>query len=181
MSLELVPFSAAWINHDKMDLHAIYRRPRFVQDEYGEWQREFKDGAATWDLTGPLPVRSHNRWIAKGFEYVTLANRGSLAVAHHYGTLPEGRTVESYEPVKGNGPWNYRRYAEGMAQAATRDAEQLREDVLRFGSDVVQHLRRRENPQFELPPELRGIMPAGAAAAPAEGAPRKGRNAEVPA
>lgn len=162
--LELVPFNDAWVTHNLLDMKAIYRRPRFVMDAYGEWQREFKDGAPTWDLTGPLPIRSHNRWRAKGFEYVTLATHGSLVQAAKYGTLPEGRTVESYEPVRGNGPWNYKRYAEGISVAATREAQQLREDVHQFGSDVVELLRKRENPLFELPPELRDIKPRRAAA-----------------
>lgn len=161
MSLTLVPFNAAWISHDKMDLKAIYRRPRFVQDEFGDWQREFKDGLPTWDLTTALPVRSHNRWLAKGFEYVTLATRGALLVAGKFGTLPEGKSVADYDYVPNGGPWNYKKYLRGIEQTATLDSELMRTDVNRFGSDVVTELRRRENPQFELPPELRGVAVGG--------------------
>ena len=157
--LKLVPFNAAWISHALMDVKAIYRRPRFVQDEFGEWQREFKDGAPTWDLTTPLPVRSHNRWLAKGFEYVTLANRGSLNVAAKFGTLPEGATAADYDQSQAGGPWNYKMYVKGLEQATTLEAETLRADVEEFGSDVVLRLRRRENALFELPPELRGKKP----------------------
>ena len=37
MSLKLVPFNDGWINHSKLDLHAIYLRPRSVMNEFDEW------------------------------------------------------------------------------------------------------------------------------------------------
>ena len=50
-----------------------------------------------------------------------------------------------------------------IAVAKKRAAErlaQLRSDVEKFGSEAVEVLRRRDNPQFELPEELRGLEPS---------------------
>lgn len=159
--LILVPFNAAWINHDKIDVHAIYERPRFKQDEYGEWEREIdKDGLQTWDLTGPLPVKSHNKYLAKGFRYVTLADAMSLMIAGQQGTvqLQENMTTwREYMQHQTGGPWNYKKYAEGIRDSHTRDAEVLRADVLRFGAEAVEQIRRQTDATFVLPDELRKL------------------------
>jgi hypothetical protein len=158
MSLKLVPFNGTWINHDKIDLHAIYRRPRFVEDKYGEMQREVsKDGVPTWDLTGPLPVRQHNKWTAKGFEYITLANRESLYMAARTNTLPPGKTIQEYDQHQTGGPWNFRKYIEGEDAMMTLDAAQLKADVEEYGSAAVEMISRRTNPAFVLPENLRNI------------------------
>jgi len=157
MSLKLVPFSDVWIDHDKIDIHAIYKRPRFIEDAYGETQREYVNGLPTWDLTGPLPVRLHNRWRSKGFEYVTLANRESLRTAARAGTLPPGTKIDDFDQHQTGGPWNYKRYAEGQTELVTQAAKQLEEDVALYGSDAVEGLRRRYEPGFVLPEKLRGI------------------------
>jgi hypothetical protein len=159
MALKLIPFNASWINHDKIDVHAIYRRPRFVEDKYGEMQREYVDGIPTWDLTGPLPVRQHTKWAAKGFEYVTLADRVSLFVAGRYGTLPAGTTAADFDQHQTSGPWNYRKYAEGQELALHTATDELRADVEEFGSDAVQSIKRRQDPAFTLPTSLEGIAP----------------------
>lgn len=153
--LKLVPFHSEWINNHKIDIHAIYRRPRYKEDEFGEWHRELDtDGLPTWDLTGPLPVKSHNRWVSKGFEYVTLANRESLAVAARTGTLTDG-TFRDYDQHQTGGPWNYRKYLAGQAQAHTADAEKLRADVERFGAEAVEAIRQQTEPSFRLPDEFK--------------------------
>lgn len=168
--LKLVPFNNAWINHDKIDVHAIYRRPHRTEDEYGEFiQTLSKDGVAEWDLTGPLPVRQHNRWVVKGYEYVTLAGRQDLLTAAQYGTLTvvdkETGTIvptadwKQYDQHASGGPWNYRLYKTGQERATTIEADLLRQDVYKFGSDAVETLRKRDNPQFRLPPELQNIAP----------------------
>jgi hypothetical protein len=159
MALKLVPFSDAWIGHDKIDLHAIYRRPRFVEDKYGEMEREYKDGIPTWDLTGPLPVRLHNRWRSKGFEYVTLASREALNVAARFGTLPPGTKAADFDQHQTGGPWNYKRYAEGQESAITAEADQLRRDVEEFGSNAVLKIRQSIEPEFKLPADLADILP----------------------
>ena len=159
--LRLVPFNGVWINHDKIDIHAIYERPRYVQDEYGEWEREVgKDGLLTWDLTGPLPVKSHTKWITKGFRYVTLADSLSLMTAAQQGSvkLQDGMSSwREYLQHQTGGPWNYKKYAEGIKDSHTAEASQLREDVLRFGAEAVEQIHRRLDPAFVLSKELRAL------------------------
>ncbi len=162
MSLKLIPFNAVWIDHDKIDIHAIYRRPVFAEDKYGELERVYQDGVPLWDLTGPLPVRGHTKWTAKGFEYVTLATRDSLRIAARFGTLPAGTTMAEFDQHTTGGPWNYRRYIEGQEIMATDALAELRADVEEFGADTVTRLRRRTDPAFKLPKELEGIEAGGA-------------------
>ena len=153
--LKLVPFNSTWITHDKIDIHAIYRRPRFVTDEFGEDQREYDaDGLPAWDLTGPLPVKQHNKWMQKGFEYVTLANRESLITAAKHGTL-QGGSVREFDQHQTGGPWNYRKYVAGQQSANTAELEQLRADVEKYGADAVEQIHRRRDPHFVLPATLR--------------------------
>lgn len=157
--LKLVPFHPTWINHDKIDVHAIYRRPHRVEDEYGEMMQKIDaEGIPMWDLTGPLPVKQHTRWSAKGYEYVTLADRDSLNTAGMFGTVENYR---QYDQHRSGGPWNYRLYAEGMKASSTIEADQLRDDVEMFGSEAVETLRKRTDLHFKLPPHLQGIPPGG--------------------
>ncbi len=156
--LKLVPFNPVWINHDKIDVHAIYRRPRFVEDKYGDKKREMTPaGMQTWDLTGGLPVRRHNDWIQKGYEYVTLASRESLYMAGRAGTIL-GRW-QDYDQHQRGGPWNALKYLEGQEATTTLDAEMLMDDIYEFGSTAVLKLRRRTDPNFDLPPALQNIAP----------------------
>lgn len=160
--LKLVPFNEAWIAHDKIDVHAIYRRPVFKDDDYGEPQRSYDKvtGLPLWDLTGPLPVKQHNKWRAKGFEYVTLADKQSLFVAGRNNTI-EGNWRQ-YDQHRQGGPWNYKLYDAGQISEQTKAAAQLESDVNRFGSEAVESIRRQQEPSFELPARLRGIHPGGA-------------------
>lgn len=162
--LKLVPFNAAWISHDKIDVHAIYRRPHRQEDEYGEFiQTMSKDGLMEWDLTGGLPVRQHNKWVVKGYEYVTLASRADLIMAAQYGTvlMPDGKTLtadwKQYDQHASGGPWNYRLYKTGQETTSTVESAQLREDVYMYGSAAVESQRKRYEPNFRLPPELQNI------------------------
>lgn len=168
--LRLVPFNDAWINHVKLDLHAIYLRPRFIEDEFGEMQREVDaQGLPTWDLTGPLQIKQHNHWRAKGFEYVTLADRQSLLMAVGQNALltegEEGGLVltadwRQYDQHQTGGPWNYKKYRAGQVASTSKEADLLRADVETYGSAVVEAIRKRHEPDFKLPPTLRNI-PAG--------------------
>lgn len=159
--LKLIPFNDKWLTLDRMDVHAIYRRPRYKEDQFGEMHRELNDrGLPTWDLTGPLPVKQHNKWRAKGFEYVTLANRDSLVLAARAGTLPEGTRFHDWvQDTTTNGPWNYKKYIVGQEQTTTLEAEQLEADVREFGSAAVETIRRRHDQTFRLPDHLRDIAP----------------------
>lgn len=156
MSLRVVPFNAKWITSEKIDIHAIYRRPCYVTDEYGELQRELDaNGLPRWDLTGGLPVKQHNIWAGKGFEYVTLANRNSLRIAWINGTLPPGTHYRDFDQHPAGGPWNYRLYAEGQTELNKTEAAQLRDDLARFGPEAVEALRQRSDPSFRLPTHLK--------------------------
>jgi hypothetical protein len=164
--LKLVPFQAAWIQHEKLDLHAIYRRPRFREDEYGEIQPV----PGEWDLTGPLPVKQHNKWQAKGFEYVTLANRDSLRSAAKLGTI--AGDWREYDQHQTGGPWNYRKYAEGQKVSAAVEQEQaavalakLQADVERFGWEAVEAIRQQADPSFKVPESMKTPKPARKAVA----------------
>lgn len=179
MRLKLVPFNPAWIDHGKLDLKAIYRRPRWVKDEFDQDVRETgPDGLPLYDLTGALPVKNHNKWTAKGFEYVTLADRDSLIAAHQNRALilPEGMTVRDYDQHQTGGPWNYKMYAADQSQSDNAALLQLRENVQRFGSEAYQAIRRETDPTFTLPKALQGIEPGGALpplATPTPAAPAK--------
>jgi hypothetical protein len=159
--LKLVPFNATWINHDKIDIHGIYLRPRYKEDEFGERYREYDDdGQPTWDITGALPIKAHNKWIAKGFRYVTLADRDSLIKAGIHGTIPgDWRKFDQHQT---GGPWSYKKYLVGQQLVMDQEAEQLRKDVNQFGSRVVERIRRGMDPEFTLPEHLRDIKPGGA-------------------
>lgn len=160
--LMLVPFNEKWISHDKLDLHAIYKRPVYREDEFGEPQRVYdKDGIEEWDLTPPLPVKQHNVWRGKGFQYVTLADRESLIMAAKNNTILGETPARAYDQHRTGGPWNYRLYLQGQIGERSKQAEQLKQDVYRFGSVAVEEIRRRTEPEFTLPPSLRDIQPEG--------------------
>lgn len=170
MGLKLVPFHDQWPTHDKLDLHAIYLRPRYVQNKYGEDELERDEhGLQTWDITSPLPVRAHQKWLAKGMRYLTLADRGSLIDAARTGTLIGGK-VADYDQHQHNGPWNYRMYVEGLGETHSEELRQLLADIDEFGPDVVEKLRKRENPAFKLPDHLR-VTKAPPAATPIPAGP----------
>lgn len=159
--LKLVPFNNAWVDHDKLDLKAIYRRPRYVEDAYGELVREqTPEGLPAWDLTGGLSLKYHNKHLAKGFEYVTLADRESLVEAAKAGTI-QGDWREYVQDPRTSGPWHYRKYVEGQAVADTVAAQQLAADVAEFGADAVERLMQRQNPAFVLPSHLKAPAKRG--------------------
>lgn len=148
--LKLVPFQDVWITNNKLDLKAIYRRPRYVEDAYGEMKREIgPDGLPAWDLTGGLPVRYHNKHRAKGFEYVTLADRESLHAAAAAGTVEDWR--QYVQDPRTNGPWHYRKYVEGQVVADSEAAQRLAEMVAKYGPELVQEMKRETEPDYVLP------------------------------
>lgn len=156
-----VPFDENWINHDKIDIHAIYRRP--ILDDVGE--QVTVDGIPQWDFTTGLPVRRHYDWAKKGFQYVTLADSKSLANKH----VLQGLRAKSLNPsdyimlrnrMVGQSPWNPQLYLASADQVERDSFASLRALVERLGSDVVRDVKRADDPTFELPRHLRDI-PAG--------------------
>lgn len=64
----LVPFNHQWTNSGStVDLKAVYRRG----DAYAH----------------DLPVKRHNDWQAKGFEYITLSSAADVVAARDKGVL----------------------------------------------------------------------------------------------
>jgi hypothetical protein len=159
--LKLVPFNPTWVTHDKIDIKAIYRRPKWREDEYGEQVRMRDErGLPLWDITTPLPVKQHSKWTAKGFEYITLADRESLRTAALHNTVldaPGGSPVDwrTYDQHQTGGPWHLRRYMEGLETTTTLAADELRADVEKYGVEVVEQIRRRTEPGFRVPDHLR--------------------------
>jgi hypothetical protein len=161
--LRLVPFNMSWVTNDRIDVHAIYQRPRYKQDEYGDWHREYDaNGMPTWDLTSPLPVKSHNKWVQKGFRYVTLANRDSLVRAAETGTL-QGGSFRDYDQSQAGGPWNYRKFKESQQDTDSAELEKLRVEVAKYGAEAVESIRQSTDPEFRLPDSLKGEPKKGKA------------------
>ncbi len=172
--LKLVPFHESWVTHNLLDMHAIYRRPARIEDEYGELvQARDPDGNPMWDLTTPLPIRQHNKWRAKGYEYVTLANavgpEGALhyvRLAAAYGTLAGGSPKDYSQDPRTGGPWNFKKYLDGQKTSQTEGTSRLERDVLEFGSAAVERIRRQTDPGFTLPPHLQNRQPGETAPTP---------------
>lgn len=150
---QCVPFNPDWVNNDKQDLHAIYRRPQrdartgvVVRDEAGN---------VRWDTTGPLPVRRHLDWQKKGFEYVTLADMESLAIAAAW---LRGQGLDPKDFVSGfgasRGPWHAESYSAGQQAAATDTLKELRELVKEFGIEAVAKIKRQADPEWQAPTGL---------------------------
>ena len=180
--LKLVPFNPSWITHERIDIKAIYRRPRFVEDQYGDFERELgPDGLPAWDLTTPLPVKQHSKWAQKGFEYVTLASRNDLVAAAKEHSVANWK---EYDQHATGGPWNIRLYLEGQVVERSDQAAQIASDVERFGPEAVESIRRQTDPTFRLPEHLRAAEaePVAEGVAPRRpGRPRKSEATEATA
>src|SRR5919106_1444688 len=111
-TFKCVPFDSVWsIPGTKFDLKGIYRRPRRVVGAYDEITvATSAEGLPLWDLTGPFPIRRHSDWVAKGFEYVTLADLESLEKAAP-SLRAKGLNVREYIQHPQLGPWNPKLYA----------------------------------------------------------------------
>lgn len=173
-AIKTVPFNQAWVTSDKLDIRAIYRRPRLDALK----QRVVVDGVPQWDYTSALPIRRHNDWAAKGYEYVTLATMQDLADAAK-GLAAQGIDPHQFDAsYEGFGEMERRAFRiKGYLEQ--RDAvddgvrDELRTMVEAYGSDAVENIKRIENPAFELPAHLRGIAaPGGEKASPRTAAPK---------
>lgn len=164
--MQMATFNPMWITSDKLDVRALYRRP--AMDARG--QRRLDDaGRPAWDITSGLPVRRHNDWTAKGFEFLALATwadvlacRSSLEAA---GT-DVAALVDSYESVGEPNRRGFRvsAYLAGIAHDATLAYGRLAELVREHGSDAVRDTMRASNPRYELPEALQGFPAPGAGA-----------------
>lgn len=169
-----VPFDENWISHDKIDVHAIYRRP--ILDDLGE--QVYVEGIPQWDYTTGLPVRRHYDWVKKGFQYVTLADPKSLANKHVLqGLRTKGLNPADYIMLRnrtiGQSPWNPQLYLSSIDQIERDSFESLRVLVERLGSEAVRDVKRSDDPTFDLPPHLRDIPPGGRVTVPTSAAPAR--------
>ena len=167
MAFKCVPLNPAWVGDTKLDIRAIYKR-------------------ANGDLTSGLPLRRHHNWVAKGLEYVTLADPDSLSKAAKF-LKAEGHDVNSFVmAIDGNGdptPWDVAKYvAEHGAAKAQADAD-LKALIAEYGWETVEKIKG-----VKVPEHLRGMVPMTATAIeePASDAPvvRRGRprkSGQVPA
>jgi hypothetical protein len=161
-----VPLDPMWtLAGTKLDLKAIYRRPRRSIGEYDEViQERGPDGLPLYDLTGPLPLRRHGDWTAKGFEYVTVLSSvqpGDESFKYVASSLrAAGLNPAEYLQHPTFGTWNPKLY---LATADNEDRSKfdaLRAMVEQVGSDAVIAVRRMNDPNFTLPASLQGV-PAG--------------------
>lgn len=161
-----VPFDPTWgVAGTKLDLKAMYRRPRRSLGEYDEVIHEKgDDGLPKWDLCGPLPLRRHSDWMAKGFEYVTVIaapgveGSGWSSVA---GSLrARGLEPRDYLQHPNFGTWNPKLYLDSADKIDHERTDSLRAIVEKLGSEAVLEVRRSTDPAFTLPAHLQNI-PAG--------------------
>ena len=177
-------FNPAWITSDKLDVKALYRRPAY--DGRG-LRRVDAEGRPEWDITSALPVRRHNDWAAKGFEFLALATwedvlacRGSLETAG----IRVQDLADSYSTI---GEPNRRgflvsAYLAELAKDSTAAYGRLAELVKEHGSEAVLAIMQATHPGYALPEALRGIPAPIAPDAPepmAVGAKRRGRPKKV--
>lgn len=141
MAFLCVPFDEGWAYSDKLDLKAIYRRPRL--HPITGVQLTTATGVLAWDLVGGLPVRRHQDWLRKGFEYVTLADLESLRNVAPYlrqaGLDPQSY-IQSRRPL---GPWDAALYLADVQASEAADAAEVAAQVKQFGAEAVQALRGR--------------------------------------
>jgi hypothetical protein len=147
MSYRCVPFSESWITSEKVDAQAVYKRPHRTPIT-GEIVRD-AHGLPTWDYS-VLPVRRHNDWLGKGFEYVTIANAESLGMVagslRAAGLDPRDFIMDP----RTNSPWAPDKYAAVAQQDAQTEIDRLRTLVDKYGVEATEEMLR-----ITLPEELR--------------------------
>ncbi len=155
--LKLIPFQADWLAHETLDLHAIYRRPKRDM-ETGELVRD-EFGFVQWDLTTPLPMRSHAKFLAKGFEYVTLATSADVISASDpelaaHGVAPLHDPREYLDQARDRGPWDATKYLADMKEAHAERLRKLKARIEQAGPEVAEEFEQQHDPGFILPASL---------------------------
>ena len=173
--LKCVPLDLAWTGGEtKLDLKAIYRRRK--QDNWGNPVLD-ADGLEQWDTTSGLPLRRHNAWLAKGFEYVPLADFDSLEKVGPQLTRDTGRDWREYiQDLRTRSPFSLALYIKGLDQERADTLKELRELVAEFGVEMVTRLKQKEQPKWQMPAALIAEFPVFDEDVPAKrgpGRPRK--------
>jgi hypothetical protein len=130
MALKCVPLNPDWVGNTALDMRAIYRRP-------------------SGDLTTALPLRRHNQWQGKGFEYVTLADAESLKLAAPW-LMSRGQNPQEFVAGytnEGATPWNVTKYLEGAQVAEANAAEEMKTLIAQFGVDAVEKITGKPVPE----------------------------------
>lgn len=143
-----VPLDNAWtIPGTKLDLKAIYRRPARVVGEFDEVRQAVgADGMPLYDITGPLPLRRHSDWLAKGYEYVTLADMKSLedvAPSLRQRGLSPAEFLQ--HPVFG--PWNPKLYLASQGKVDQEKFAQLVAHVRKVGVEAYEDITGKKVPE----------------------------------
>lgn len=147
-TFKCVPYDANWsIAGTRYDLKAIYRRPRRGTDEFDQVTNATNaEGQPLWDLTSPLPMRRHSDWIAKGFEYVTLADMDSLQKAAP-SLQAKGLRIHDFIQHPQLGPWNPKLYAATADATDKTQFQELLALVQQFGVVAVEQIRGQALPE----------------------------------
>lgn len=181
MPLTLVPFNAEWPTATGpsgavlLDIKAIYRRPQ--KNRYGDLLRD-EAGFVQWDLTGATPVQHHGKWVARGFQYVTLADPESLQSVSQRGLLELGvHPLDNPQAYRQNrfdhGPWDAAVYVADMQAERQAQHARLRENIERFGAEAAEEMERRSDPEYRIPPAFLASLQAPVAVPAKPGRPRK--------
>jgi len=138
MPLKCIPLRPEWTGSTAPDLRAIYRRRK--QDNYGTPILD-ADGREQWDTTGALPLRQHDKWAAKGFEYITLADEQSLGRVA--GALrADGLDPQSFiQDRRARSPFSAEMWHADQRAAEDARLVQLRELVAKHGVEAVEAMR----------------------------------------
>jgi len=144
MSYPTVPFQESWIASEKVDAKGVYRRPHraaitndIVTDAAGVVQYDYSI----------LPVRRHNDWLGKGYEWVTIADAESLGMVA--GSMrAQGLNPRDYimDP-RTNSPWNPAKYAADASQHAQDEHARLKALVEKHGVEATEDILGRPLPE----------------------------------
>ena len=138
MALKCVPLNPDWTGATSQDLRAIYRRK--VVDNYGQPILD-ADGREQWDTTGPLPLRRHNDWDRKGYEYITLADEDSLGKAAPW-LRAQGLDPHSFiQDRRARSPFSAEMWMQDQRAAEETRVTELRGLIAEFGVEAVVKMR----------------------------------------
>ena len=138
--MELVPFFSEWTGSETgLDLHAVYRRP-----------------GPGITLAHALPVRRHRDYVARGYEYVSLATAKDVNDASRFlrsNGIDPTSFRGSYRTDLG-GAFDTALYLKEAALKAQAEMAELKELIERHGPEVVTDIKRQTDPEFTIPPVL---------------------------
>ena len=156
MSYPTVPFQESWIASENVDAKGVYRRPHrnaitndVVTDALG---------VVAYDYS-ILPVRRHNDWLGKGFEWVTIADAESLGMVANSLRAQGLNPRDFIMDPRTNSPWNPAKYAANATQTAQTEHARLKALVEKHGVEATEEILGRP-----LPESLRSLAPKAKAA-----------------